>query len=492
MKMTEFTECLNQIFQDRNLNGAQAARMCGLDAAVISRWLSGKTVPKSWKRLAVIVQKLRLTQYEIAVLERTYRKAFLGDVQGGCFDEILKTLHTLSENRAKYQWEREWKQEERFCIPGFCKGEAFPVFQELNSKMEIIQCIQRALTLLAQREKEQLKLKLCILPQWLVMQLKQFENEAKNPVEMLICAGSKKGDFKSAEVKLKWMRQALDLLFAKNPIQIYFYNALDELGQTGQNWLVSDRFLIQFSADLSRGMVTQDKEWIAFFQESARRLKGNARQFCKCKKSVLDYLGDREQLTDLYSTSLDFMPCVSIGLTEAIVREGILPKLPFREEVIEGIMLYPTMASRMRQVDSYFSKEGLYQFMESGVVDLFPYKVYRPLPMEQRCEVLHNVISFWEENLNFHFMMYRDPFADMRGISIEQRNFDELHIYLNFEEGQKEEVFVLDPDVKKGFADFFRYLKESGFVYGEEETMAFMKGVLKRYQKRINVIFMGE
>ena len=42
---------------------------------------------------------------------------------------------------------------------------------------------------------------------------------------------------------------------------------------------------------------------------------------------------------------------------------------------------------------------------------------------------------------------------------------------------------MLDSDIKAEYVRFFHYLKESCFVCGEEETLAFMKDLLERYQR---------
>lgn len=479
--MKEFTDCLNQILKERNMNSAQVAQICGLDTSVVFRWLCGKSLPKSWRRLEIVVEKLRLTPYETDMLGHAYRKALLGETQSGCFDEILKTLYTLAEKRLE---SRQAEEENGMYLPRFDDRMALPVSRRLNSKMDLIQCVQTALWKLAGQEEEGLCLKLSSLPDWLVMQLKQFENRAKNPVEMFLCENDRDGMFQAAELKLRRMRQVIDLLIAPNPIQIYFYNALDELGMREQNWLATDRFVIWFSPDLSQGMMTRDAEWIAFFKENQKHLKAVSRQFCKCNKAVLEFLDKEEELIGVQNAAVDFMPCLSVGLTEEIVRGGILQELPYREEVIKGILCYPNAAPQMKQVYSCFQEQGLRKFMEYGVIDLFPYKVYRPLPMEERCEVLRNVISLQEKNTAFHYILLKEEFADMRGICVEQRHSqgDKLYLYFSYEEGEKEEILVLDPDIRKEYAHFFEYLRESSLACSEEETLAFMKRVLAEYQ----------
>lgn len=368
-------------------------------------------------------------------------------------------------------------------FPGGGK-EVLPEFLELNGKTDIIQCIQNAFFTLAARQEEELYLKLDSLPEWLLIQLKQLKYQSENTVEMLLGVNQKGGAHKAAEIKLKRLRQVIDLLAGKDPVCIYYCNTQDGLGQMGQEWLVSDRFLVQFSGDLSRGMLTRDPEWIAFFKDMFRRWKKHAKQICKGTKEVLEFLGEQNRPGKLKASALGFMPCLSIGLTNKILQEGILPELAFQKDLIRRILEYPNSVSQLQQLCSYFTKEGLRCFMETGRLDEFPYPVYEPLCLEKRCEVLGNIIAIWEEMPQLHYILLKDDFADLRGISVERRlgDYDILCLYIHFEEGKKEMIEILDCDIKREYVRFFRYLKDSGYAYSENETLQFMKETLKEWR----------
>ncbi len=260
--MSEFSECLSQILKVRNLNVAEAARQCSIDISVLFRWLSGSSRPKTWRRLWDVMGQLRLTSYESAELGTAYRREKLGELQSICFDEILKIFGTLADRRLSYRQGSQWQN--LWSMPSADSRESRSGCRQLNGKMDIILCVQNVLSDLACSRGKGLSLKLHCLPEWLVIQLNQFRCNSGNPVDMFVCANSEEGKYRAVRLKLMRMRQMIDLLLLKNPIHIYFYYASGELCQMGQNCLVSDRFCIQFSSDLSHGMVTCDREWIAF------------------------------------------------------------------------------------------------------------------------------------------------------------------------------------------------------------------------------------
>lgn len=118
--MSGFSDYLNWLLKERNLSGAQAAKLCGLDASVVFRWLCGSSLPQSWKRLEGMAKKLRLSPNESASLEQVYRKEVLGESASNCFCEIVETMRVVAEKRNEYVSGPKLGQEP--CMPYFFRG----------------------------------------------------------------------------------------------------------------------------------------------------------------------------------------------------------------------------------------------------------------------------------------------------------------------------------------------------------------------------------
>lgn len=74
----------------------------------------------------------------------------------------------------------------------------------------------------------------------------------------------------------------------------------------------------------------------------------------------------------------------------------------------------------------------------------------------------------------------------MKGIYVNRRTGEQdlLYIEIHFEEKKKEEIEILDEDIQQEYDCFFEYLKDSSYVYGEEEMLTYMKAVLAEYRER--------
>jgi len=82
-----------------------------------------------------------------------------------------------------------------------------------------------------------------------------------------------------------------------------------------------------------------------------------------------------------------------------------------------------------------------------------------------------------------------DRFPDMRGLHIEQVHgkTEKLTFTIRFQEEQKEQIEITEQRILNRFWQFFEYLKESEYVYSEEETLEYMKKQLKEYEKKFEI-----
>lgn len=488
--MSEFSEYLDHLIKCRGLKHVQAAEICKIDTSTIFRWANGKVLPKSWERLEPIVKKLRLTPYEVSVLKNTYEKELLGESQSQCFEEIMKIFHILEQRQGK----------RREMAPGaevagfFGKQEEDPERKgkaghgevlRLQGRMEVWRHIQNILEQSFFQMDQKLYLKLYDISDVLLMQLKEFcGKKGGGRINILICGGD--GTAGRVEVKLKRMRKIVDLLFQKGEVCIYYLEALDGIAWEGQNWMMSDDFFLQFTNDMSKGMMARDTEWIAFFREYIERMEERRLPIHKDTVEIMEYVGRANIEEGEQIASVEHMPCISMGLTEEILREQICQDLPFREKIIQKIIEeYPNGILGIGRLFSYFTKEGLTEFMESGRVEIFPYKVYKPLTMEQRCEILGNLIALAEQP-SIHFFLLKEGVLSLKGLHVEQRSGakDSLWIEIQSEDGKKEEIDIADRDIQQAFKGFLSYLRKSGNVYKEMDTLAYLKEVLSAYQKR--------
>lgn len=501
--MSGFSDCFNHLLKSRELTCIEAAKICKMDLSTIFRWSNGEFLPENWERLNPIRKKLRLTPWECNALEEVFRKGKMGEEQSQCFEEIVSMFRILGKVRDTYQSNQgsqgnqntqgnQSAQGIQSCgqQPGnvaVCSmmqenGKDAAGFIKLDSQVMVWQALQSVLEAESRQEGVRLYLKLHTIPDLLLIQLKQFCSlSASSQVEVILCVGC--GEKERKLTKLKLLRSMIDLMVQRNQVHLFWGNALHETGVAEQSWMLSGHFFLQFSEDMSHGILTGNAEWIAFFQDSVERMEQASLPICRKNVDTMEYIGKRK-VEPFHIMAIEYMPCISFGLTEEILQDIIYQEIPFREDLIQGIIYnFPRGISKIGSLHSYFTKRGLEEFMETGRVEIFPYNIYRGADPKQRYEILSNLIRQMRENGNVHSLLLREGFLDLKGIHIEQKQWQQeaLCIELHYEKDRKEEIEILDKDIQEEFRMFCNCLQQVGYLYCEEETLAYMEDLLWRY-----------
>ncbi len=486
--MSEFSKYFDYLMKCRSLKHVQVAEMCKIDTSIIFRWANGKALPKSWGRLEPIVRRLRLTPNEVSALRNAYRKEALGESQSRCFDEIMDIFQILGQKRRQgsAQCKKGAGSRTYDCegISGLGGCISSSKACGLNGKMEVWQSIRQALNLSPVCKGQELFLKLNGISDAMLMELKGIHRKKGwERIHLLLCGGN--GTAGRTEAKLRQMQEVIELLFQEGEICVSCMDASEASLWEGHNWMISDDFFLQFTEDMSFGLVTGEKAWIAFFQEQFGRLEEKCRPICKNTVDAMAYVERGNTEEGVQITALEYMPCISLGLTEDILQEQIRPDIPFREELIQKVIAYyPQGVPAAGQLFSYCTKDGLVEFMESGRIEIFPeQELYSPASMQQRCEILANIIALAQDKQNIHFVLLKEDFPELKGIHLEQWLGTKNALWVEHwsETGQKEEVAIVDKDIQQAYSRFFAYLNKGGKAYGEAETLACMKDVLDYY-----------
>lgn len=471
--MSIFSEYFTELIDCRGMTAAQVAQLCDVSKAVISRWCKGENLPKDRERMKLIINKMRLTPEESRKLRNAYEHEILGAEHNESFPQIIELCQTLKQRRAEYQ----------YPIPALYTVEGFygletSGFLRLDNKADVLQCIQKELEK-SHGDNSRFNVKLRLLPEPLMVLLKQFCNRAETgQMDILLRMES------STAEKIRLVKNMLGILYTKEAVQFYWYNCSNQLGQDGQNWILSDDFCIQFSEDMSHGMLSRNTEWIKFLQWEFQELKDAGKRIVLNHCGALSYVEERREIQE-GGKVIEYMPCLSLGLTERILENILYQWFPQRRMLIHEILEQFPMrfTSGNMKLVSFFTKEGLLEFMETGRVDIFPYEIYDSISMKGRCEVLRNVIAISENVPRVCYICMKEGFLDMKGIHIEQwmDSIDRLVVEIHFDHKVNVEIEIADEDIKKEFYQFYEWLSTSDYVYTEEETRRFMIQVLEKY-----------
>lgn len=474
--MTEFSKYFSQVVKCRGLKCVQAAEICGIDTSVMSRWLNGKIIPKNWERLEQAAERLRLTPFETARLKRAYRTQLLGVEQSRNFDEIMEIIQSLEEaqkRQCQHTLQMPFAYEIQFQ-PAADKGE----FLNMENKTDVCRCIQNVLTVLSSRKNGSgLYMKLYNVPETLSLQIKQFCSRIKDGrIEILVSGGSRTEEIK--QQKLKRLREMTDLLLAGNRNRISCYSMWNVQESFQQNWMILDDFFLQFSEDMSQGMMTRDGEWTAFFKERFKEMKRRCQLLERSESSMAGFL-EEKAAGQKEMAVLEYIPYKSIAVAERILCNRNYPGVP-EKNVWADVSICNGLGEM--QYLSCFTREGLTEYLQKGEGSGFPGSFTCSWRRRKRYQVLRMMIFLWEQKTAFHYIMLKKDAPNMRGICVKWDSKSGVSLCLGVcpGKGKWEEIKISDTDIRQEFGKFFQCLPESGLAYGEEETLEIMKGLLER------------
>lgn len=480
--MSAFSECFNLIKERRNLNSAQVAEICNIDTSVVYKWSKGGHAPKKWAIVESMVEKLHLSNDEKRDLQHAYEKTILGDEKYHSYQKIIEILDTLHKRGQEYNSQKYGKNVFDDVILG-----TLPEYGEFSNKLEIMQCIQNALVYISGKDKKKIYLKIQPLHQNIIMMLRMFCVNVEE-CELEEIAYFVNESYGSTVYNLDVLKGLIDLLVQKHPIQIYCREESKEENHVLDNWIITDEFAIEFADDFSYGMITTNSNWIAHFQKNYEEIKNNSQVLGKKRCTTPEeYLLSITEEMELLG-AMEHMPCLGNCLTKEILEQHILPDIPGREELMAMILSYGQSleSKKIKNGRSFFFREGLIEFMETGIFEVFPYGVYQPPGYESCCDILQNGIEFAKKGLMNYQMVREGQLPSMKDIYIEQVYGDVEHLVIDihFDHGRKERFEIFSEVIKKEFESFFEFLQDSAYLYSVEETVEQMQEIVEAYRRK--------
>lgn len=476
--MSEFSEYFNLLKNNRNLNIVELARICELNTTTAYRWIRGEHLPKKWSAVERVVKKLQLSNKERKELQCAYEKTKLGDKRYYSYQKIIEILKLLQYGDNEYKSIGN-------CLIDHISVKSLPRFVEFHNKMEIMECIQTVLLYMRGVQSKNLYLKLQPVHQDIIMQIRMHCNQINEcHIEEIACF--QRENYNSALYNLSIVKGLINLILQKHQVDIYCMDKINDTENANENWILTDEFLIEFANDFSLGMLTTDANLIRHYKRHFKELKENCSFLGKktCKNPN-DFITSGQNEFGSYN-AMEYMPCIATGMTKEILEQHIYKNLPGREELMELILIRNTAANQKKfPIRSFFCKDGLTEFMETGRIEIFPYEVYHRIEYSARCDIIQNAIDFIENENMEYYMIKSDRLFDMKNIYIEHYEGKSSYLIIDIQRaGQNKERFeIYSGDIINNFKEFFDFLTESGYVYTLEETREQMQQILDKYRK---------
>lgn len=265
--MSEFSDYLNDIRNNRNISAAEAAQISEFDVTTVFRWMKGERIPETPEVLVKLAECLRLNSKEYNNLKLLYGRSVYGK---RCFDDYLQIGRMISNSRnigCNNVTGKIVTENDMYNLPE-------KSFKELKGKSEVISFVRIFLMNLS-KFGSHLYIKSHVSHEEINSLINAYSHlYAPMNIEEIIIPeyGGLSDDLQNIRilqgiVNMMTLNRGYDIWMCENNLETDICN---------RNWLLSEGALLKFNDDMSEGIITTCVEWIDEAKEFQGRLRGYA------------------------------------------------------------------------------------------------------------------------------------------------------------------------------------------------------------------------
>ena len=477
--MSDFSNYFKDCIHQNHVNVSLLSRQSGINRTLLQKIITGARIPSEESFLEKVLPYMMLSLRQQEELMRLYhiekigKEAYSQHMIIKSFIEHLQANAHVESPMLKMSIESEPKKE-TYCV---------------YDKYSLIQCMSSALG----RVKTKKDPVVYLLMQDADPSIYDFIASAlygRKDVTLihLLC-------FQSANVaskaellfNIKLCESFTPLLLCGcnyQPLCYYHSSAVDQSYYAPYPYVfLTDDCVINFRKDLSGALITHEPGILNQFQDFIEKRKSISISIIQRHHRPTEIL--QPYLQELNKTSFDdpicsFMqePCVlPLFPMEEIIKK-IKPEIRKDQHAMHMLQDYLEKLHQMKDMTIYFTRTGLYQFMETGQISEVPSYMYEPFNMQERKMILKKMIE-QQESSHYHAYLVNNKFTFHQSLSIAV--YSENRILFRYGMDDRGTSFLFH-ELSFGtmLSDFFQFLKTSSMVEKPEDTMAFLLSVYQQ------------
>ncbi len=395
--MSDFSGLLKEFLARKNKNVISMAKYCNTDKSTMYKFLKASRTPASAELVRKMSAYLQLTPNEEA--------------------EFLEAYEIAQEGKVVYY---RRKEVEAFLRTSFAKNEMVSgmkadIDEAPLSGIRIIDdpdLVENYLykVILSEGQKENGRLQLYItdtddrFSRFLTNSLQNYPNVAMDYIVVINDDTFEYMREDSGYLNLKKLKYILPMAaFGKNRDFYYQYGIVsvseDRFLPYFTNILFGENTVVMFSGGHRRAMVITDpvicNEYRKLFSDTLSVSK-KLIVFADDLEQVFHYLAELSFSNVGAKMIFEMCPCFFSNVTEELLKDKVIQGIPMRDELINEVLAYTKYNRSVIQsgeVTLIHCFEGYRDFMETGLLRDIPSKMYIPLDMDERIEMLERYIK---------------------------------------------------------------------------------------------------
>lgn len=284
-----------------------------------------------------------------------------------------------------------------------------------------------------------------------------------------------------------------NLCVLRNLIPLYFHGGSNyetcyyyqkNAGESGYGMIypyygIFDNCVLLFSKDMNHAVRIRNWELVGKYRGQFLTAYGHAgvmKRFVTYFKDSIDMLGffmehDVEQTVDMERCFIEYQPCFALAADKDLIASVIRSQGSYETNVLlQGVLMRREIIRNSARIVHYFTKTGLEEFIETGVLAEYPENYVRPLTVKERIQAIDSLLaaSGWG---NIEFGMIRDECLYMKKtINVYLSSACGLTLILNDEKQEPRHMQIDEPSICHAFRTFINQMAEKRDVFSMDET----------------------
>ena len=479
LSMSVFSEKLNSFITNANIKITDLSRLSGVERTYTQKMITGERTPTDRAVLDQLSDALMLTPIERRVLNEAYEVHKMGEAT--YYRRVMvKRMIEDSESCCNQQL---------LPPPSPTRPVQHPEVSAVQGKSSVHDTLQ--LFLAEELSLENPHLMAVLQPESSAAVFLQPYCRMKQELhlEHIIRFDNELQYQKENKYNLQCMRALLPFLLSPCNYFGWFYydSVVSQMScHTVFPWFIlGEKAVICLSQDGEKAVLLTNKEAIALYQRIFDEIREECRPLLAIQNSKIYQFWDYnrwETARPEMSYSLQYEPCWGFFYTMDMVEKQLHTHLPNRNQILlffNGRQKQISLLDGTRKNTSFFTAEGMENFLRTGRISELPEDLYDPLPRAFRIELLRRMIHCAQKGHYIPYLIrskrFRLPKTLNFFISDEQHlSCSCLHPYHGLIS-----VVMHEKSLVYSICDFLEYLQETGLVYTREETNAYLQQKLK-------------
>lgn len=255
-------------------------------------------------------------------------------------------------------------------------------------------------------------------------------------------------------------------------------------------WFILGRSsVLSISQDNEKAILYRDPRILELYQRIFREIQNECRPLFEVENLLPEQFWNSTRWPsnfDKLAYSLQYDPCWGMFYTMDMVNHLLRQDVPNREQILFFFSQRQKQISLLegeRSSISFFTEEGLDDFLRTGRISEIPDELYDPIPRTFQIQLLQRMLTSVKKGCFFPYIIRSPHFRISRQLSLFIGDDQRLSCSCQHPVHGTVSVMLHEKSIVYSICDFMEYLRETDLVYSLEETTKILQNKLQQLRE---------